>query len=326
MTNYISDYTFVKSKEQLRVKMGLESKNSNIEGDIDFKGAMDNKKTILISKFEQIFYTVSVSSVRNPTDLFDFSVTLDEVRNKMNADAPPLLVDSVTYGRLIYVKIEIESTDAKAKALLESQFNGFFVSAKLNSTVDYSKQLENLNIKVYVMGGASEHVQLINARTLQEINDILVKYAKFDRNNPAFPLSYSTEFIRDNSRAIIQGHAEYTEITRTLQPYGQIVLEHKGWYYVSFNVHWNQSTFDADGNEVITRRSWLGNGIKHFAYWVKWITLPGNVRSVDVQAIFKDPPLYKEIINRKDIPLIPWRKIMTDGNMIDQFAEVTPEE
>ena len=223
---YTSESSFVKSKEQMRVKMGLDFKATRVESSIDFEGAMNGSKSILITKFKQVYYTVSVPPPRYPADLFDETVTIDEVKQRIKADTPPVLIDSVAYGRLIFVKIETTSTSAEAKAKLEATFAG---SQALNSSVDYSDELENLSIKVYVMGGASEHVDLIKANNQNDINNVLVKYGKFGMDNQGFPISYSTVFINGNSeRAKVHGYAEYTETTRTLHRKGQLVLEHKG--------------------------------------------------------------------------------------------------
>ncbi|WP_257131971.1 thiol-activated cytolysin family protein, partial [Bacillus pseudomycoides] len=47
----------------------------------------------------QIFYTVSAELPNNPSDLFDNSVTFDELTRKgVSNAAPPVMVSNVAYG------------------------------------------------------------------------------------------------------------------------------------------------------------------------------------------------------------------------------------
>ncbi|PEL15045.1 thiol-activated cytolysin family protein, partial [Bacillus pseudomycoides] len=77
---------------------------------IDFNAVANGEKKVMVAAYKQIFYTVSAELPNNPSDLFDNSVTFDELTRKgVSNVAPPVMVSNVAYGRTIYVKLETSS-------------------------------------------------------------------------------------------------------------------------------------------------------------------------------------------------------------------------
>lgn len=78
------------------------------------------RKKVMVAAYKQIFYTVSAELPNNPSDLFDNSVTFDELTRKgVSNSAPPVMVSNVAYGRTIYVKLETTSKSKDVQALLK---------------------------------------------------------------------------------------------------------------------------------------------------------------------------------------------------------------
>lgn len=97
--NFQSEYGLIYSKDQMRVKFGLNIEGSDIESDIDFDAVNQQKKLVMVHKFKQIFYTVSVEPTARPSELFEDGVTLEDLKRITNNEHPPVIVDSVAYGR-----------------------------------------------------------------------------------------------------------------------------------------------------------------------------------------------------------------------------------
>ena len=51
-----------------------------------------------VVRYTQAYYTVDLDAPARPSDFFDPGVTLDDVKERVGADNPPLYVGSITYG------------------------------------------------------------------------------------------------------------------------------------------------------------------------------------------------------------------------------------
>lgn len=319
-----SDYSLAYSKEQLRVKFGTEFKFTDVESDVDFDSIHKQEKLIVIHRFKQIYYTVSVEPPNEPADLFASNVTLNELSRKTDSKNPPLLVDSVSYGRVIYVKIETSSTDEYAKDILQNKINRF----DHNDTDEYIKQLNNFNMQVYVMGGGTEHIDLITAKTVEEVNKIIVKHGKFDKDNLGFPLSYASQFLKDNSFAIVRSSTDYTESRRTEYQKGIVEVIHRGWYVAKWVVEWDERSYDNNGNEIRNRKGWENNYHSVTAPFVREIELGGNCDNIYVKALDKTGLVWEQwrtVIERSGIPLIEHRKFSIWGTTLFPARDIDPK-
>lgn len=322
---YQSVSTFAYSKEQLRVAFGLDFKSTSVESNIDFSAVNNQERTVMVHQFKQIFYTVSTQAPRRPSDLFAADVTVESLARRVSNENPPLMVDSVSYGRVIYVVMETSSTGREAKAFMETNFSKY----DLNNTseVDYSQTLKDFSMKVFVMGGSTSHVDLINARTLKEVADSFVQYKHFTRDNPGYPLTYSTIFVKDNSRGVIQSTTEYTETSRTEYSSGIIALEHYGGYVAQFKVSWNLISYNENGDEISSRDYWDKNLQDLTAPFTTEIQLPGNARDIEVFAQECTGLIWewwRTVINRSGIPLINHRSFKISGTTLNPTSDINP--
>ena len=224
---------------------------------------------------------------------------------------------------MAYVIVETTTNSAEAKAFLETKFGNY---VGLNRTVDISNQLENLNMQVCVLGGGSEHLELMKVKKPEEIVELLLKYSKFTRNNPGFPLAYSSTFVKDNSRAMVQAFAQYTETTRTVQNHGWLELRNTAGFIVVWNIFWEEVGFDDDGNEYVTRRGWEDNDRWKFAPWRRDLQFAGNVRNIEVKAEAISFLYRRTLMDRKNIPLIDRRNISIWGLLYNEQVQMTPEQ
>lgn len=320
-----SDSSFAYSKEQLRVKFSLDFKATSVESKIDFDSINKQKKTVMVHKFKQVFYTVSAVPPMRPEDFFKSTVTKSDLESKIDNKNPAVMVDSVSYGRMIYVVMETSSTDRKSKALMEAKLSK--IDMHTSSDVDYSKELKNFNIQVFVMGGSSNHIELINVKTLKDVADVIIKYNKFSRTNLGYPISYSTMFIKDNTRAIVRSSAEYIETTREEFNKGIFRLAHHGAYVAQFSLSWDEVKFDQRGDEVISREHWDGSWRDLTAPFAANIELPGNARNIAIMArectgLAWD--WWRKVVDRKGVPLINWRQLKIWGTTLDPAQSIRP--
>ena len=116
--------TMVYSKAQLETALNVNADLLEKSLGINFKAISDGEKNVMVVAYKQIFYTVSAETPSRPSDLFDDSVTAEELFEAgMNDSNPPLMVSNVSYGRTVYVKLETSSkskdVEAAFKALIK---------------------------------------------------------------------------------------------------------------------------------------------------------------------------------------------------------------
>ena len=108
--------------------------------------------------------------------------------------------------------------------------------------------------------------------------------ATFSRKNPAYPISYTSVFLKDNKIAGVNNRSEYVETTTTEFTSGKMTLANKGWFVAQFRVFWDEVDYDATGKEIVTEKSWEGNGHDRTSPFSTVIPLPANARNIRVFA------------------------------------------
>lgn len=69
-----------------------------------------SKSSTTVALFRQVYYTVTMDIPRTPASVFGAAVTLADVKGLADANNPTTYVKSVDYGRLIFVKMETNSS------------------------------------------------------------------------------------------------------------------------------------------------------------------------------------------------------------------------
>lgn len=316
-----SDSSLAYSKEQLRVKFGVEFRNLAIESNIDFGEISSQKKCIMIQRFKQIFFTVSVETPSRPANFFSPNVSVEELAQLTNDQNPPVIVDSVSYGRTIYVKIETSSTDTEARTALESEI---ILNGGTSNSANYSQNLENLNFQVYVIGGDSDHINLINVKTMQEVDDTIVKYGSLSRTNPGFPVSYSAQFLKDSSKAIVMSTTQYVDTTTSKHKMGLIQLVHKGWFIAKFQITWSKKTY-VEGKLIRTIKTWPHNDEELTAPYQTEIKLDGSCDNIEIKIDIATGlawEWWRTVLTRTALPLLDNRMVRVWGTTFKTYTYI----
>lgn len=278
-TQYLESMVY--SKSQIASALNVNAKLIDNSLGIDFNAIANGEKKVMVAAYKQIFYTVSAQLPNNPADLFDQNVTFKELTRKgVSNDTPPLMVSNVAYGRTIYVKLE---TTSKNKDV-QSAFKALIKNNNIESKVEYKDIFENSSFTAVVLGGdAKEHNKIIT-KDFDEIRNVLKENSEFSLKNPAYPISYTSVFLKDNSVAAVHNKTDYIETTSTEYSKGRINLDHSGAYVAQFCVSWDEVTYDKDGKEILTHKTWDGNYRDRTAHFSTVIPLKPNVKNIKVSA------------------------------------------
>ena len=257
----------------------------------------------MVLAYKQIFYTVSAELPNNPSELFDDSVTFKELTQKgVSNEAPPLMVSNVAYGRTIYVKLE---TTSKSKDV-QAAFNALIKNVDVKNSEQYKDIYEDSSFTAVVLGGDAQEHNKVVTKDFNEIRNVIKDNATFSAKNPAYPISYTSVFLKDNSLAAVHNKTDYIETTSTEYSKGKINLDHSGAYVAQFYVSWDEVSYDESGNEVLTHKTWDGNYKDRTAHFSTVIPIPANTKNIKVMARECTGlawEWWRDVISEYDVPL-----------------------
>ncbi|WXR61396.1 thiol-activated cytolysin family protein [Peptostreptococcaceae bacterium AGR-M142] len=314
--------SMVYSKSQIATALNVNYKVLENSLGIDFDAVASGEKKVMIASYKQIFYTVSSQLPNNPADVFGDDVSFKDLQRKGVSDSsPPLMVSNVAYGRTIFVKLETESNSKDIKAAFKAVLKDGDIEAK----AEYKDVLDQSTFTAVVLGGdAYEHNKIIT-KDFDEIREVIKENAAFSATNPAYPISYTSVFLKDNSIAAINNRTDYVETTYKEYTSGKINLDHYGAYVAQFAVNWDEFTYDENGNEIVEHRSWDGNYDDRTAHFSTVISLPANSRNIRIYARECTGlawEWWRTVIDEYDVPLAKEINVYIGGTTLYPSSSV----
>jgi thiol-activated cytolysin len=226
------------SEQQVAVQLGVAGGKGLISGSTDVSVGSTSKKRVVYALYKQVFYTVSCNPPRRPSDLMGRKVTLDDVKREMTADEPPAYVQSVSYGRVVMLRMETSWSNTETDVQGALRF-GSGATAKLDIKTKnkFKEILENSSITVVSIGGSAKAAgKVMDAKTPEALAEFIRKRTEFTKDNPPEPIAYTVLFLKDNRVAKMGHTTDYTEVNSKIYTNGYVEFVHKGAYVADFGV------------------------------------------------------------------------------------------
>ncbi len=162
------DITYSKSEthsfEQTSLELGISLHYRSVTSSAGFEGtfAMDEavQQHSIVVRLVQPMFTISMEldSSSSPADFFAAEVTEAEVdaliaSGRLGTDNPPVVIDSVTYGRVMYYTLtssEVESA-TELTAIVDGSYNGIDGEASLSA--EQREVLSRSEVQLIAYGG-----------------------------------------------------------------------------------------------------------------------------------------------------------------------------
>lgn len=206
-SNYLAETAY--SANEASVKMGVAVSWMNGGVKASFAGSWLAKKTTMVVRFIQAYYTVSFAAPSSPELVFGPKVTANDARPYMGPGNPPAYVSSVTYGRMLIMKVETDESEHDLRAALDLAFSKVNVSAD----VEAKRVLQNSTFSVFVLGGSPDDAARIQASDAETRASALAAYiqngANFDPKSPGVPISYTERRLVDNETIKVSSTIDY---------------------------------------------------------------------------------------------------------------------
>lgn len=173
-----------------------------------FQNDKSIKKKSVFLYFKQVFYTVSANSLTTPSDYFSSNTNLEQMKSVIYQGNPPCYISSVSYGRIIIVKMTSEDTYQNMKSSLEGSYK--IVNGK--AEFETNSVLSKSTFDAIIVGGSSKGAaDAITSGNIESINELIKRDAEFSTENPGFPISYSVRYLNGGSPVKLGKTTEYLE-------------------------------------------------------------------------------------------------------------------
>ena len=214
-SNFTISREEIHSQEHLEAMLGANVSGFDISASASLRVSTGGRKSRLLVRIKQKFYTIVVKAPRFPEEVFRSDVKLDELLNWIQPGNAPVYVSSVNYGRMLFALLESEKTHSELQAEFDFAYNGIVTAAAAGS-VDYAKSLDKTTIKITVLGGdAGRGLQgsadATESGNLKGVYEFLRGSGAFGRDNPGVPISYHMRSLRDSRPVRLAATTEYTQ-------------------------------------------------------------------------------------------------------------------
>ena len=197
----------VHSRDQLSIALdaSVDWGTGSVEAGFDFN--KEHVKSRYLLKFVQAYYTIDIDEPSTPSAVLSSTVTLADVESAFTTQNPPLMVSSVTYGRMVVFTLESEKSSTEIAAALSVAFNsGTQIGVDL--TLAQKHALEESRIHAFVLGGSGDSaVQAVSG--IEGIKQFIAEGGNYSKQSPGAPISYKLKHLKDNSSARMSVTTDY---------------------------------------------------------------------------------------------------------------------
>ncbi len=197
--------TKVHTIEQASLELGIDYRWSRNRIGFRNTSGTTARKSVMMIMFKQAYYTVSVDAPNSPADLFAPETDGAALQEQLGVGNPLCYISSVTYGRMLLVKVESTVSSEELENAVSASFGRWSGQASLSS----NNIIENSSIEAVIIGGGAP--QAIDAVTSGRIDDFLRSGANFSATNKGLPISYTLRHASDKSIVRVGSAVDYTE-------------------------------------------------------------------------------------------------------------------
>jgi thiol-activated cytolysin len=186
--NFQLEIQEVQSESQLAVELGLNVSTFTTKVKSNMSFSTDRAYNRFLVKLSQEYYTMSFDLPTSLSQLFDESVTPEQLANYVQPDNPATFISSVTYGRIFYMLVESTSSSQEMEARLDLSYGSF--NNKLSGSVDVDSFQEMNNVKIKVIAYGGDSAGAISLAGERNIQDIAGRLEESTNIRTGLPLSY----------------------------------------------------------------------------------------------------------------------------------------
>jgi hypothetical protein len=186
----------VHSEQQMALSLGLDFTAYGVALSSNLGFSSNNNYNRVLVRLSQSYYTMSFDLPASYDDLFAPTVTPADLQLYVGAGNPACYISDVTYGRVFYLLVESTSNTSNITSSINASFSSIPNSPSANINASYLSSLENLNIKLFALGGdASTTLYTISSTNVNNLVSVLGAAGDI---TTGVPLSYVCRAVNGN--------------------------------------------------------------------------------------------------------------------------------
>lgn len=231
--------TVAHSSSQYALSLGFNENWAEGPASAQFKTVSNSEKSVAAVVFTQVFYSVTVNAPENPAEFFDSGVNAEQARDVFSSTNVPAYIGSVSYGRIIMVRLETENATGTLDAEAALKYATGLTTASGGLKTKYDSILSNSQITAATFGaGGQVTAQNIEAANLANV--VNGRTGVYSKTNPGVPISYTVNFLKDNSAARVGASTDYSAQDCQDFPNYWIEIRQNGVYVADYTVTWDE--------------------------------------------------------------------------------------
>ncbi|NVE01085.1 thiol-activated cytolysin family protein [Massilia sp. BJB1822] len=211
-------------------------------------------KTKLLIRFVQSYFTVTCAM---PNDgfigLFPWNANYKTMAASIQDNDPPAYIDSVTYGRELWMLIETNHSESEVKTALNFAMNALNSGGSVNFAAENKKVLDESTIQAFTLGGGGKAATSVIAGA-GSVQAYLDAGANFSVKSPGGPISYTVRYLKDGDVARVSATSDYVIKTYINDPKASLVTQ--------VTLKWDTTDNDKDWDTQPRFQLTNGNGQK----------------------------------------------------------------
>lgn len=227
------------SRDQTAIGLGFDSNwvQGPLSGLLNSNSNLENTVATLLVK--QVFYTVSVNAPESPAGFFAEGVTAEQAQAAFSSASVPAYIGSVSYGRLMMIRIKTENPVSAADAAAALKYAAGLGNVSPSSKPKYDNILATSEITASTVGvGGLVTADTITAADIaRRIKGGPMAYSKA---NAGVPVSFTVNFLKDNAAARLGATTEYSSQDCREFPNYWLEIQQHGWYMADYTVTWDE--------------------------------------------------------------------------------------
>ncbi|MER8105996.1 thiol-activated cytolysin family protein [Kitasatospora sp. NPDC094016] len=200
------------SDEEIALNFGFSASYSGFSGSTKVSASRRQQKNTIVAYLRESAFTASCDTSRLPNDWMNDSFTyqdLEELKKngRIGVENPPLVVASVTYGRILMFTFTSSESVTEMTAALNFGYSGAGGQVNAELEAKYKKINREAEISLISIGGSAKPVQeLLQSRKLEKYFDAFPTLADYS------PMGFVLKTLDTNVPARMSETTAYDEI------------------------------------------------------------------------------------------------------------------
>lgn len=179
---------------------------SNLDLDSMFDFGNQSKQHRYLFDLNQTYYAIDLDTPTRPSSVFGPEVTVENLQGYMGPGDPPLLVQSVVFGRRVLFAIETDRSMSDVVGAVSTAFGGLVA---LSADSHSFNILDSSRITAAILGGNAEGA-ISAIQGVEQFVEFISRGGNYSADSPGIPIGYRLAYL-DGSTVRLAVTLQYSE-------------------------------------------------------------------------------------------------------------------